>query len=191
MQTAIAEKPVVRPEQKWPDRQSIETKSDNTMPVARFTRVTRDANTVSVVVSDTPIPRQRVEVTTTLFGEEWSLPEIVPVKKRTRGRYAKKIDPEEIEAWKVQMLQQRGLRLWDSDEVEELHEILLNETNREMREAIEEGDTASIREKLTWYEDMTWRPLSFPVCCAIVGADPKEVLRGIHQGLADYSIMLH
>ena len=127
-----------------------------------------------------------------LFGDEWSLPEITPVEKRTRGNYAIKVDNEEIEAAQFRYVAVlNGLRAWDSDEVEWLHEILLDETNREMREAIEDGDTASIQEKLAWYEDMTWRPFSFPVCCAIVGADPVEALKGLHQGLAEFAPTLH
>lgn len=192
MHTAIAERSVVTTHETWPSHQNSETSGDDTRKKARFTRVTRNTNTVSVIVSDQPIPQPRVEVSMSLFGDEWSLPEITPVEKRTRGNYAIKVDNEEIEAAQFRYVAVlNGLRAWDSDEVEWLHEILLDETNREMREAIEDGDTASIQEKLAWYEDMTWRPFSFPVCCAIVGADPVEALKGLHQGLAEFAPTLH
>lgn len=187
MHTAIAEKSVAIISQPAPTNKKPMTIVDNDRD-ARFTRVTRDANTVSVIVSDTPIPQPRVSVAMTLFGDEWSPPEIAPVKKRKRGQYAKKMGPEEKKVAQFRYVTvQNRLRAWDSDEVEWLHEILLHETNREMREAIEEKKLASIREKLVWYEDMTWRPFSFPVCCAIVGAHPYDVLQGIHQGLSKLS----
>ncbi len=191
MHTAIAEKSVAKISQPSPIHKNSGTIVDNDSNEARFTRVTRDANTVSIVVSDTPIPQPRVSVAMTLFGDEWSPPEIALVKKRKRGQYAKKTDPEEEQVAKFRYVAvQNRLRAWDSDEVEWLHDILLAETNREMREAIEEKNFASIREKLAWYEDMTWRPFSFPVCCAIAGAHPYDVLQGIHQGLSMLSTRL-
>jgi hypothetical protein len=127
-----------------------------------------------------------------LFGDEWSLPETIPAQKHTRGNYAKKVDDEEIEAAQFRYVAvQNRLRAWDSEEVEWLHEILLHEINREMREAINDSDIASVTEKLTWYEDASWRPFSFPVCCAIVGANPAEVLQGIHHGLKELLPTLH
>ncbi len=169
-----------------------ETDGNHKKEAPRFTRVTRDANSVSVVISDNPIPQPQVEVSMSLFGDEWSLPEIMPAQKHTRGNYTKKVDDEEIEAAQFRYVAvQNRLRAWDSEEVEWLHEILLHETNREMREAINDSDIASITGKLTWYEDASWRPFSFPVCCAIVGANPAEVLQGIHQGLKELLPTLH
>ena len=98
MHTAIAERSVVTTHETWPSHQNSETSGDDTRKKARFTRVTRNTNTVSVIVSDQPIPQPRVEVSMSLFGDEWSLPEITPVEKRTRGNYAIKVDNEEIEA---------------------------------------------------------------------------------------------
>ncbi len=187
MYTAIAERSDLKTNQTLLTHKPSEARGDDSND-ARFSRVTRDANTVSVVISETPIPQPRVSVAMTLFGDEWSPPEIAPVNKRKRGQYAKKMSREEEQVAKFRYISvQNRLRAWDSDEVEWLHEILLHETNREMREAIEEKKLASIREKLVWYEDMTWRPFSFPVCCAIVGAHPYDVLQGIHQGLSKLS----
>lgn len=163
-----------------------ETGGTHKEKLPRFTRVTRDANSVSVVISDNPIPQPQVEVSMSLFGDEWSLPETMPAQKHTRGNYAKKVDDEEIEAAQFRYVAvQNRLRAWDSEEVEWLHEILLHETNREMCDAINAHDVDTVTEKLTWYEDASWRPFSFPVCCAIVGANPAEVLQGIHQGLEE------
>ena len=143
MHTAIAERSVVKISQTLPSRKNSGTIVDNDSNDARFTRVTREANTVSVIVSDTPIPQPRVSVAMTLFGDEWSPPEIATVEKRKRGQYTKKTDPEEkqVALFRYVTVQNR-LRAWDSDEVEWLHDILLAETNREMREAIEEKNFA-------------------------------------------------
>ena len=185
MHTAIAEKSVVKTSQTLSAHKTLGTLGDVGSNDTRFTRVTRDANTVSIVVSDTPIPQPRVSVAMTLFGAAWSPPEVAPVQKHKHGKYTKKIDSEQTQAAKFRYVAvQNRLRAWDSDEVVWLHEILLDQTNREMRKAIEDNNHASIQEKLAWYEDMTWRPFSFPVCCAIVGANPSDVLQGIHQGLA-------
>lgn len=192
MHTDITEKSAVKIHETWPSHEISDKSGDDTRKKTRFTRVTRNTNTVSVTVSDQPIPQQRVEVSMSLFGDEWSLPEVKSVEKRTRGKYADKVDDEEIEAAKFRYVAVlNGLSAWDSDEATWLHEILLEETNREMREAIENGDTESIQEKLAWYEDMTWRAFSFPVCCAIVGADPVEVLNGIRRGLAKFAQPRH
>lgn len=194
MATASAEIPTSRTNGRigtLPHQQKNEEKDDNHKKETRFTRVTRNENSVSVVISENPIPQPAIEVSMSLFGDEWSLPE-TKMEKKIRGHYAKKIDNEEIEVAQFRYVAvQNRLRAWDSDEVEWLHEILLDETSREMRKAIEEVDIASIKEKLTWYEDLSWRPFSFPVCCAIVGADPAEVLQGIYQGLEKWLPMLH
>ena len=193
MQTAMAEKPDVRVGNTWPTHHDAQPENGdgNTNKAPRFTRVTRDTGTVSVVVSETPIPQPQSVVSMSLFGDEWSPPEITHVEKRTRGNYAKKADEEEEQAAKFRYVAvQNRLRAWDSDEVMWLHDILLNETNREMRTAIKERDLPSILDKLAWYEDTTWRPFSFPVCCAICDADPAVVLQGIHQGLAESSSAL-
>lgn len=65
------------------------------------------------------------------------------------------------------------------DEKVELHKVLLEQSCNELNEAIQTRDYDVMQDILSWFDDATWRPYSFPVCAALSDVEPDVFLSQI------------